>query len=204
MHTTMSLHGYLRSTRGIKRHTYSVANGTCFRVTYKRTKQRQQNFYTQPMISVQCSLLLLVTAITTLLDAMALAKIGNMTFQRLRSAINCAASPNKEKFWLVSDRLVRSPLRTTPGDFSRPAVSSLHYDTFHTTMHITGWVGASEHVQHRPVISHVGGVRTFLHSACNEEFQNAYFLCAPPSAYAGPGLSLISGPLHICPKGSSE
>lgn len=50
------------------------------------------------MISVQCSLLLLVTAITTLLDAMALAKIGNMTFQRLRSAINCAASPNKEKF----------------------------------------------------------------------------------------------------------
>lgn len=43
MHTTMSLHGYLRSTRGIKRHTYSVANGTCFRVTYKKQKQNKGN-----------------------------------------------------------------------------------------------------------------------------------------------------------------
>lgn len=50
------------------------------------------------MISVQCSLSLLVTAITTLLDAMALAKIGNMTFLRMRAAIGSAASPNKEKF----------------------------------------------------------------------------------------------------------
>lgn len=90
------------------------------------------------MISVQCSLSLLVTSITTLLDAMALAKIGNMTFIRMRAAIGCAASPNKEKFWLVSDSLVRSPLCRTPGDSSRPAVNSLHYDTFHTTMHITG------------------------------------------------------------------